>query len=110
MTPVAQAKYDLLWVIDATIAHTPGTLARAVATFLGTEYSSSSFDSDLESTPLLSDDTRSPPREGDVGLVHHVPYAVVYQRSLGSLVEEAFLNTTHAKMYLAVVSHLGVYD
>lgn len=104
MAPFAEAKYDLIWVIDATIAFTPGTLARAVATFLGASYSSSSFESDLESTPLLADGTRSAPKAGDVGLVHHVPYAVVYQKTLGSRVEEAFLNTTHAKMYLAIVS------
>ena len=51
---------------------------------------------------VVSDSARSPPTVGDVGLVHHVPYAVVYQKTWGSLIEQAFLNTTHAKMYLAI--------
>ncbi|ORY25246.1 glycosyltransferase like family 2-domain-containing protein [Naematelia encephala] len=102
MTPFEQASYDLLWVIDATISVGPGTLGRTVDAFLETSSFSSSFDSDLESTQLMSDDMRKPPVKGDVGLVHHVPYAVVYQRTWGSLIEQAFLNTTHAKMYLAI--------
>jgi hypothetical protein len=103
MAPVEQAKYDLLWVLDSTISITPGTLGRMVDAFVGTP-SGASFDADLESTPLISDETRGPPQRGDVGLVHHVPYAIVYQNTLGSLIEQAFLNTTHAKMYLAIVS------
>ena len=90
----------------------PGTLARAVDAFMGTSFSfasegASSFDSagEMEATPLLSDGNRAPPQRGDVGLVHHVPFAVVHQKTLGSLVEMAFLNTTHAKMYLAIVSY-----
>jgi ceramide glucosyltransferase len=103
MAPFEQAKYDLLWVLDSTISITPGTLGRAVDAFLGTSYSSSSFDADLESTLQTSDELRSPPQRGDVGLVHHVPFAVVYQKTWGSMIEQAFLNTTHAKMYLAIV-------
>ena len=34
--------------------------------------------------------------------MHHVPFAWVTQPSLGSHVEEAFLNTNHAKMYVAI--------
>lgn len=104
MAPFEQAQYDLLWVIDSTISVAPGSLGRAVDAFLGTSASKSSFDSDLESTPLMSDEMRNPPAAGDIGLVHHVPYAVVHQRTWGSLIEQAFLNTTHAKMYLAIVS------
>ncbi|GFZ42874.1 hypothetical protein JCM24511_00592 [Saitozyma sp. JCM 24511] len=102
LTPFTEARYDLLWVIDSTISVTPGTLARTVEAFTGISTNMSSFESDLESTPLLSDDMRKPPAAGDVGLVHHVPYAVVYQKTYGSLIEQAFLNTTHAKMYLAI--------
>lgn len=108
MAPVEQAKYDLLWVLDSTISVTPGTLGRTLDAFLGTSFSASSFDADLESTPLVSDEIRGVPQRGDVGLVHHVPFAVVYQRTWGSLIEQAFLNTTHAKMYLAIVS--DVFD
>lgn len=112
ISPFSEAKYDLLWVIDSTISVVPGTLARAVDVFLGTSFSTASYPypttfesaGEVEATPLLSDNSRTPPREGDVGLVHHVPFAVVHQKSLGSLVEMAFLNSTHAKMYLAIVS------
>ena len=108
MAPLEQAEYDLLWIIDSTISVSPGALGRMVDAFLGTTTSSSSFDSDLESTPLVADDIRRPPVAGDVGLVHHVPFAVVYQQTWGSLIEQAFLNTTHAKMYLAIVSLLRI--
>jgi ceramide glucosyltransferase len=107
IAPFEQSTYDLLYILDSTISMHPSSLGRAVDAFLGTTSSSttSSFDrNDLESTPLIADEIRSPPQKGDVGLVHHVPYAVVYQRTWGSLVEQAFLNTTHAKMYLAIVS------
>jgi ceramide glucosyltransferase len=108
IAPFEQAKYDLIWVLDSTISMHPGSLGRALDAFLGNLSSSTSMSSfehdDLESTPLMSDDVRSSPVRGDVGLVHHVPYAIVHQRTLGSLVEQAFLNTTHAKMYLAIVS------
>ena len=103
MQPFKEAKYDLLWVIDSTIHLEPGALGRAVDAFLGTKAAETSFDSDLESTPLMADDVRTPPVRGEVGLVHHVPFAVVYQKTWGSLIEQAFLNTTHAKMYLAIV-------
>lgn len=104
MAPFEQATHDLLWVIDSTIAVTPRTLGRSVDAFVGTTFTASSFESDVEATPLLSDAARTPPQKGDVGLVHHVPFAVVYQKTWGSMIEQAFLNTTHAKMYLAIVS------
>ena len=103
LAPFEQAQHDLLWIIDSTVSVTPGTLGRAVEAFLGTSFSTRSFDSDLESTPLMSDDIRKAPTAGEIGLVHHVPYAVVHQRTWGSMMEQAFLNTTHAKMYLAIV-------
>ncbi|KAK4687152.1 ceramide glucosyltransferase, partial [Tremellales sp. Uapishka_1] len=98
MAPFAEAKYDLLWVLDVTIAVTPGTLGRAVDAFLDTPRL------DIESSPLMGDEMRHPPARGDVGLVHQVPFAVIYQKSWGSLIEQAYLNSTHAKMYLAIVS------
>ncbi|CAD6576865.1 MAG: hypothetical protein TREMPRED_001789 [Tremellales sp. Tagirdzhanova-0007] len=104
LAPFEQAQHDLLWIIDSTVSVTPGTLGRAVEAFLGTSFSTRSFDSDLESTPLMSDDIRKAPTAGEIGLVHHVPYAVVHQRTWGSMMEQAFLNTTHAKMYLAINS------
>ena len=80
MKPFAEAKYDLLWVIDVTIAVAPGTLGRMVEAF------------------EMDEETRR-----GVGLVHQVPYAVVYRKTWGSRIEQAYLNTTHAKMYLAIV-------
>lgn len=98
MEPFRQAKYDLLWVIDATITVTPHVLGRMVDAFV------SRRGSDVENSPLISDDERPPPTRGQVGLVHQVPIAVVYQRTWGSLIEQAYLNSTHAKMYLSIVS------
>ena len=48
---------------------------------------------------------RDPPQNSSrkrVALVHHVPFAVAHEDCLGARVEEAFLNTNHAKMYLAI--------
>lgn len=98
MEPFRQAKYDLLWVIDATITVTPDVLGRMVDAFVP----SRGFD--VENAPLIADERRQPPKRGDVGLVHQVPIAVVYQRTIGSAIEQAYLNSTHAKMYLSIVS------
>lgn len=97
MEPFRRAKYDLVWVLDGTVAITPGTLGRMVDAFIGRT-------KDVEcSTPIIDAD-RQPPMRGDVGLVHQVPMAVVYQRTWGSLIEQAYLNSTHAKMYLSINS------
>ena len=90
-----KAQYDLLWVVDATISSVPGILGRTVDAFLGPR-------GDVEAAESVSDGKRSPPTRGEVGLVHHVPLAVAHQKTWGSLIEQAFLNTTHAKMYLAI--------
>lgn len=95
--PFARASHDILWVLDATIATTPDVLGRLVDAFLSRQ-------GDEESSPLIGDGERRPPQRGDVGLVHQVPTAVVYQATWGSLIEQAYLNTTHAKMYLSIVS------
>lgn len=115
MSSFAEAQYDILWVLDATIAVQPGALGRMVDAFVNSPSPHLEFDHDLESTALLSDDVRGAPTAGDVGLVHQVPVAVVglvhqvpfaaaQRKTWGSLIEQAFLNTTHAKMYLAIVS------
>jgi len=95
MEPFRRAKYDLLWVIDATICTTPHVLGRMVDAFVSRP---------KENSPL-GDSQRPAPVRGDVGLVHQVPIAMVYQRSWGSLIEQAYLNSTHAKMYLSIVSY-----
>ncbi|KAG9049417.1 hypothetical protein FS837_010357 [Tulasnella sp. UAMH 9824] len=80
MRAYKSAKYDILWVLDSNVLVDPGTLARAV------------------------DALQTPPKPGKrpIGLVHHVPFAHVRERSFGSRVEGAFLNTNHAKMYIAL--------
>jgi ceramide glucosyltransferase len=75
------AKYDILWVIDSNVSVVPDTLLHSLA----------SFNSKSPSAPR-------------VGLVHHVPYAVASERdsTIGTQLERAFLNTNHAKMYIAL--------
>jgi ceramide glucosyltransferase len=41
------------------------------------------------------------------GVVHHVPFALVDDNHTGSQLEAAFLNTNHAKMYIAI-NTLGI--
>ena len=81
--PFSLATHDILYVLDSGIhLPSPHTLSRAVAS-------------------LLEDD----PKRVRVGLVHHVPFAVLPGKGgtgLGSWLERAFLNSTHAKMYLAI--------
>lgn len=77
--PYREAKHDILWVLDSNITISSGALTRAVDILTAT------------------------PKSGKkVALVHHVPFATVSTPTLGAKVEEAFLNTTHAKMYLAL--------
>lgn len=74
-----RAEHDILWVLDSNIWSAPGTLARSV-------------------DALTQDCT---PR---IGLVHHVPFVppAAPLTTYGARVEAAFLNTTHAKMYVAL--------
>jgi ceramide glucosyltransferase len=77
--PYSEAKHDILWVLDSNITISPGALARAV--------------------DIL---TTTPKSGKKVALVHHVPFATISTPTLGAKVEEAFLNTTHAKIYIAL--------
>ncbi|KAF9652004.1 glycosyltransferase family 21 protein [Thelephora ganbajun] len=77
--PYREAKHDILWVLDSNVTISPGALARAV--------------------DIL---TTTPGSGKKISLVHHVPFATVSTPTLGAKVEEAFLNTTHAKMYIAI--------
>jgi ceramide glucosyltransferase len=83
MRAYTEAAHDILWVIDSNISVAPGTLARAV---------------DALVTP-----NAAKPRKQQIALVHHVPFAVTPDpAALGARVEQAFLNTNHAKMYIAI--------
>ena len=81
--PYRQAKHDLLWVLDSNVLTSPECLSRSVPLFTSSSSSSS--------------DAKHP-----VGLVHHVPFAVYPDAQLGSRVEQVYLCSTHAKMYLAI--------
>ncbi|KAF9521133.1 glycosyltransferase family 21 protein [Hydnum rufescens UP504] len=84
--PFRQAKNDILWVLDSNVWIEGGALARSVETL---------------TQPFPESNSPDRPR---VGLVHHVPFAKIYasQHTIGSRIEEAFLNTNHAKMYVAI--------
>lgn len=73
-----EAKYDLLWVLDSNVQVAPGALKRAVRAF------------------------NPPSPSKPIGLVHHVPFPAYPDINIGSRIEQAFLATTHAKMYLAL--------
>jgi len=77
MKPYRRAENDILWVIDSGILADEGTLARSVAAL-----------------------TR--PARRRVAVVHHVPSAIIDGNQVGSRLEAAFLNTNHAKMYIAI--------
>lgn len=75
-----QASYDILWIIDSNVLTNLGCLARSVSI--------------LTAVPL--------PGHRQVGLIHHLPFAIFPDSQLGSRVEQVFLCSTHAKMYLAI--------
>lgn len=77
--PYRAAKYDILWIIDSNVQVSTSALGRAVAAF----------------NPSL-------PGSKPIGLVHHVPFPAFPDINMGSRVEQAYLSTTHAKMYLAL--------
>ncbi|KZS98999.1 hypothetical protein SISNIDRAFT_472071 [Sistotremastrum niveocremeum HHB9708] len=85
LKPFREASYDILWVLDSGIQSSPGTLARSVDALNG---------------PVTSS------RFKKMGIVHHVPFVRISgptsAHSLGTRLEEAFLNTTHGKMYIAL--------
>lgn len=79
MKPYHAAKYDILWVLDSNVQIIPDALARSV-------------------------DALNQPSERRIGLVHHVPIVPTYEPTaeVGTRIEQAFLNTNHAKMYIAL--------
>ena len=75
------AAHDILWVLDSNVFVDPGTLARAV---------------EILTAP------KTPTKQRRIAVVHHVPFVDFSGTFWGSRVETAFLNTTHAKMYVAI--------
>ncbi|KAI0347812.1 hypothetical protein BDW22DRAFT_1349875 [Trametopsis cervina] len=82
MRAYKQAAHDILWVLDSNVMVDSGTLARSVA--------------------VLDAPSAAPSSRRRIALVHHVPFAFSTEQTLGSHVEQAFLNTNHAKMYIAI--------
>jgi ceramide glucosyltransferase len=78
--PYREAAHDILWVLDSNVRADPGTLGRAV---------------DALTLPRPAGARR-------IALVHHVPFAHVDVSAVGSAIEAAFLNTNHARMYVAI--------
>ncbi|KAI7870929.1 glycosyltransferase family 21 protein [Spinellus fusiger] len=72
------AAHDILWILDSNVAVERDTLGRSVDLLL----------------------------EPGIGLVHHLPVAV-NPTSYAAQVEKVFLDTNHAKMYLAI-NRVGV--
>lgn len=71
--PYEEAKYDILWILDSNVYVDKDTLGRSV-------------------------DELSRP---GIGLVHHLPLAV-QPKNYAAEIEHLFLDTNHAKMYLAI--------
>ncbi|TEB38981.1 glucosylceramide synthase [Coprinellus micaceus] len=74
------AAHDILWVLDSNVFVDPGTLARAV---------------EVLTAPKS-------PKQRRIAVIHHVPFVDSCGSFWGSRIEAAFLNTTHAKMYIAI--------
>lgn len=67
------AKYDIIWILDSNVHVGRDTLSRSVAAL----------------------------QQPGIGLVHHLPVAM-QPESYAAQVEHMFLDTNHAKMYLAI--------
>ncbi|KAI7898569.1 glycosyl transferase family 21-domain-containing protein [Cokeromyces recurvatus] len=67
------AKYDIIWVLDSNVQIDKDALGRSVDAL----------------------------KQTNIGLVHHLPIAL-HPTSLAAEIEHIFLNTNHAKMYLAI--------
>ncbi|KAJ9128369.1 hypothetical protein QFC24_000662 [Naganishia onofrii] len=106
--PIDQAKYDILWVLDATISVTKRSLLDSIAALISPEDPTIRPDAEHSSLLYNISDKKEPndqafsAESSGVGLVHHVPFAWVPEKSFGSRLEQAYLNSTHAKMYLAI--------
>lgn len=73
LTGYGLSRYECIWICDSNVQHGRQVLREAVVPF-------------------------SNPR---IGLVHHLPVGI-FPESFGSLLEQTFLNTVHAKMYLSI--------
>ncbi|KAH8918065.1 glycosyltransferase family 21 protein [Atractiella rhizophila] len=75
-----QAKNPLIWILDSNVLIHPLSL--------------------LKSVRYLPSPHSSRPKHA-IGLVHHLPYGL-HASGIGGKLDATFLNTAHAKMYLAI--------
>lgn len=107
---VDEAKYEILWVVDATISMNGSMLARSVEALTTKSHQLRSN----HHTRITPQDTAHKSRMlsehsaeySGVGLVHHLPHAWVpnttSQGTFGSKLEACYLNGVHGRMYLAI--------
>lgn len=112
--PFDEAKFEILWVVDATVSMTSSMLARSVEALItppkSTNNASARGKLSAERDGLLS--TGVPVEHmaeySGVGIVHHLPNAWVPNTTgkgtFGSRLEACYLNGVHGRMYLAIVS------
>lgn len=117
--PFDEAKFEILWVVDATVSMTSSMLARSVEALItptggkNSGHIPSSDKSSAESNGLLGAHVpvEHTAEYSGVGIVHHLPNAWVPNTTgkgtFGSRLEACYLNGVHGRMYLAIVSRLG---
>jgi ceramide glucosyltransferase len=108
MRPVKEAKFEILWVVDATISLTISMLGRSVEALITPAGKAvSNAYGQLSRTETEGVPFKQTAEYSGVGLVHHVPYAWVPNTTgkgtFGSRLEACYLNGVHARMYLAIV-------
>jgi len=112
--PFEEAKFEILWVVDATVSLTSSMLARSVESLI-TPPSSAPDRPTYEQDRLLDGDRdrdgiayKHTAEYSGVGIVHHLPNAWVPNTTgrgtFGSRLEACYLNGVHGRMYLAIVS------
>ena len=78
-----EAKYDIIWILDANTHVPPSTLSHSVDTFVSSAHV---------------------PRP--VQLIHHLPLCVISRplekANWGAMLEETYLSTSHAKFYVSI--------
>jgi ceramide glucosyltransferase len=117
--PFKDAKFEILWVVDATVSLTSSMLARSVEALITPISTASPGRSMTEGDALLDEHReidsvsyRHTAEYSGIGIVHHLPNAWVPNTTgkgtFGSRLEACYLNGVHGRMYLAIVSPVRV--
>lgn len=79
----SEAKYDIIWILDANTHVPPSALSNSIEIFLASSHN---------------------PRP--IQLIHHLPLCVISRplesTAWGALLEETYLSTSHAKFYVSI--------